>query len=407
MPTVEDTPLDTRLAENTLEDAIHDAILYSLGRRLPPVASIAALRALPSIGPGGTSQFDDDFLICISGSPVLSFRWHGSSTATDDGSSVVQPSDVVGLPGRWLAWTSVLRFSPVVGDNDTTLDQLTSGTVQRVLVLDKDMSEQDMLNLIAADIPAVFIVAEGDRPADATLMTGHRWLTAYDFTIMIVEQNLRGDRRAAQGSDIANDPNPGANALDGHIKTILSGTNLTHVVGGIRTVQLGPAKNWVSVGGQRRVVRQRDYVVIVSEEFPNAPNDIVAADEVDVTQEMAAPAADDTVDTANYVVAGCLVPLPPVNLSCTVAAGQAVIGGVVVNYAGGSHVFPAWSDVYHDLAPGGVMTFTAVGRDLNPPAVAPGSLRIGVSRTNGVQVFASVYVAMQRTPYSGPWVIDL
>lgn len=403
-----DTPLDIRVAQTTLENAIHDAILYALGTRRATVASIAALRAVVTRGASSSQMRDDDLIAVVTGGITTSYRWNQESVAADNGTSVIQPTDVPGgQPGRWLSWSSPMRFAPVVGQNDFALDQLTSGPLRRVLVIDKAMSEEDMLNLIAGDIPAVIVEATGDDPVDATLMTGHRAITTYEFTLYTIVQNLRDGRQAAQGSAVPNDIDPGANTIDGHLQALLWGTNLTAVVNAVRTVQLGRGLNWQSTEGQRRVVRQRELRVITSVEYPNAPNDTGRATEVDTQARMTTlDSAHDPADPTNYAVNGMLAVVAS-GLTQQVAAGQAVIAGVTVNYAGESHAFTAYQDTYHDLLPAGTMTFVAVPSGADPPPVTATALRIGFTRTTAAAVFASVYTCHVRTPYMNPFQTPL
>lgn len=393
-------PLDTRVAQTTLENALRDTVLCALGQRLPSVASIAALRAVATRGAASSMRSDDD-LICVGSGTVTAFRWNSISAATDDGATVIQPSDVTGN-GRWLAWTSPLRFSTSVGGDSVTLDQITSGPLRRVIVLDKSMSDDETLALVTGQMPSVVIEAIGDTPADATQATGSLWLTDYEFTVSVISRNLRDRREAAQGSGLSEDVDTvGANAIDGFIKALIGGTSLTAIVDGIRNVKVGHADNTTSDFGERFVIRSRSYTIQATEEFPNAPNEFGAAQEVDVQAHMA-DLGDQPgdFDALNYITSGMLVTVDS-GFMQQVSAGSAVIAGTAASYAGTIRSFAAMSDIYRDLSPAGTMTYVTVSAGSDEPAVTPGSLRIGVCRTDSSGVISDRYIAASQAPYMG------
>lgn len=394
--------LDVRMAQTTLENLLRDTILFALGARLPAVSTIAALRAMPSQGSSG-GQFGDDALICVTGgAAILSFRWSSVSTAADNGTTIIQPSDVT-ANGRWLAWTTLIRFSTVVGGNSTTLDQVTAGPVARVILLDKNLGVDQAIDLIGGQTPSIIIQADGDSPEDATLDVGHIWTTNYDFTIHIVVENLRDRREAAQGSEVPVDPDPGANSLDGFVQALLSGTalNLAFVSDQpIRNARKGHASNWVSDFAERRIIRSRSYTLMVTEEFPAAPNDTGAVDEVDAQANLTDLHQQPAYDPANYMVSG-IAPQLGGGLTQTLSAGSAMISGLPVAYAGGSVTFTHYSDTYRDLKPDGTVTLVAVSASGQPPAVTAGALRIGFTTTNGTMVVGDTLIAQTQAPF-GP-----
>ncbi len=384
--------LDVRLAQTAIENALRDAILFALGARLAQVASVAALRAVPTQGTVN-SQFHNDRLITVAGSPLLSYRWNQESTIADNGVSVVKPNDVT-ANGRWLQWTSPVRFSPSAGANSTTLDQIASGYLQRVIVLDRDFAEDEWVALLTGAVPAVLIQAEGDSPKDLTQNTGHRWDRAYRFRVWSLDQNLRGRREAAQGSLVSGDTTIGANAVDGLVEALISGTSLNAVVDGIRNIQSGDCENRVSELAENRVVRVREYTVQATVELPQAPNESLSPQTIAAQAHLdSLDSSGDAFDPANYVANGMLATVA-LGLTQPVAAGSAQIAGVTVSYAGSAgQAFPAWSDTYHDLLNTGVMTFTSVARDTAPPAVAANALRVAVTTTNTGAVIQSAYTA--------------
>lgn len=400
--------LDVRVAQTTLENLLRDTILFALGARLPAVSTIAALRALTTQGSSG-GQFGDDSLVCVTGgAAVLAFRWSSVSTAADNGMSIIQPADVA-ANGRWLAWTSLIRFSPVVGGNAMTLDQVALGPVARVILLDKNLGVDEAIELVGGQTPAVIIQSDGDTPEDATLDVGHRWETVYDFTIHVVVENLRDRREAAQGSEVPADPDPGANSIDGFIQVLLSGTVLNAAFVNdqpIQNTKKGHANNWVSDFAERRIIRSRAYALKVSEEFPAAPNDTGAATEVDAQANLTDLHQQPAYDPSDYLVSG-IAPVLAGPLTQTLSAGAAVIAGVAVTYAGGSVTFTAYRDTYRDLLPNGTITLVAVPASGQAPPVTAGALRIGFTTTNSSMVVGDTLIAQTQAPFGPVNVIPL
>jgi hypothetical protein len=397
--------LDIRTAQTQLENLLRDTILQALGTRIAQQASIAALRAFGSVGAGGSIAHTDDTLVTVAGSPVLAFRWSSESTAADNGTTVIKPTDA-GANGRWIAWVTPLRFSLTVAGDSVTLDQITSGPLRRVIVLDQNMTNDDVKVLLAGEVPAVIIEATDDNPSEATFATG-RWLTEYEFTITVVAENLRNRREAAQGSLVPGETVPGANALDGFIKALLCGVQLSAVESGIRNTHIGRGHNWKSELGQRRVMRARAYTLQVTEQFPNAPNETQRQTEVDVQANTATlDQAKDTADPANYLKAGMAV-APAGGLTQPISAGSALIGGALVNFAGSTPTFTAYSDTYRDLLPNGTLTLIVVANGAPVPALTPTALRIGVTITNGISVTDDVIIAATQTAYGPRFVFPL
>jgi hypothetical protein len=193
---------------------------------------------------------DDDELIPVVGATTASYRWSQVSTLADNGVAVVKPNDVT-ANGRWLLWSSPVRYSPIVGGPSVTLDQLTVGPIGRVVLLDDGKDEEEIESLIIGSKPAVVIATMGDDPEDATLAVGHRWLTRYKFKITAIMLNARDRRESSQGSPVPGDIDPGANTIDAAVKVLLAGTQLRQIVDGIRAVRLGPGEIWISGEGPR------------------------------------------------------------------------------------------------------------------------------------------------------------
>lgn len=380
---------DSRTVQTILENLLRDSILYALGTRLPQVATVAALRAVSTMGASNTPSRLDDDLITVAGTPLKAFRWNTYSNASDDGTNVIRPSDVpTGNRGRWIKWTSVLRFAQTIGDDAVTLDQNESGHAVRVIALDKSLSVDELINLLAGQVPAIVIESVDDDPDEATQNVGQTYLADYNFNVHCIVENLRDRREAAQGSEVTSDNTLGANTLDGLVQALICGTRLYPVIegttDGIRTVQKGRGYNWISDYAQGRVIRSRSYTVRVSEEIPAYESDTAVVN-LAVFQAQLVGAGEDGFDVNNYLASGCAFVIGGA-LSQALSAGAAVIDGEEVAYAGEAVTLPAYSDTYYDLSTEGDMTLTSVTAGGSTPAVAADSMRIGRVTTNGLVV---------------------
>lgn len=391
--------LDVRTAQDELENLVRDAVLLALGRRLAAVGSVAELRGVPTMGASGSARTDDDLICVVSGGAVVTaFRWSSLSTSADDDATVIVPSDA-GNRGRWVAYTSQIEVSLTPGAQTQYLHQVQSGPLARVILLDKDMSKDDIAELLQGAVPAVAIEPNDDEPADMTLNVGERWDTSFTFTVYVIAENLRGRRQAAQGSLVTGETSWGANAVDGLLQALLAGTQLTVVEDGIRSVQVGRGNNWVSDLGQRRVIRSRVFTVRATVCNTPGAGDSATFTDAETQPQMAAPdSAADLFDPENYLFSGMSVAVGA-GLSQAVSAGSAVVAGATVAYAGGPYNFEAWADTYRDLASNGTMTFTAVPNGSPAPALASGSLRVGVTETDGDSVVSDVTLAATLANY--------
>lgn len=389
--------LDVRTAQTDLEVALKNAVLYALGRRLSAVPSVAALRAVTTRGESSSLRDDDELInVVVSGVVTAAYRWSSTSTAADNGTTVIKPTDARG-GGRWLSWTSPLRFAPTVGGTSKYLHEILTGPLERVIVLDKDTDQDDMVNLLSGASPAVLIDARGDSP-DPFTFAGNRWDTEFDFGLYVVAENLRDQRQAAQGSTISGDVTYGANGLDGLLQALLCGVQMFGVLDGVRNIVPGRGSNWVSKMAQRRVIRSRDLKIQATVESPAASNDSGALEEVDAQATMTDLGDQTAYDGDNYVASGIDVALGA-GLTKTVRAGSATIGGAAVTFAGELVTLAANSDTYRDLLPDGTMTYVAVGLFQAEPAVTATALRVGVTSTDGSGVIADRFIAERRTAY--------
>ncbi len=393
--------LDLREAQDLVEDALRDAVLYALGERAVAATSVAALRAFVTQGAAGSAMHDDKLASLTVTSVTTGYRWNSQSVAADNGTTVVKPDDV-SANGRWLQYTSPLRISLAPGEDSHYLHELTSGVLKRVILLDRNMDDSEVATLIFGQVPSVIIEATDDTPSDLTQATGHRWDTQYHFTVSTITQNLRDRRQAAQGSTFSGETTLGANKIDALIQTLLGGAQLYNVLDGVRNIQVGRGYNWVSDQAQRRVVRGRAFTVLATVENPAAPNDAGAADQINAQAELASLGDDTTSvwdeDDEDRVTGGLDVGLG-VGLSRMVRAGTAVLDGEDVVFAGELKTFTANTLTYRDLNPDGTMTYVEGGITEAEPAVTADAFRVGVTQTDDNGITADCITARSLVPY--------
>jgi hypothetical protein len=211
---------------------------------------------------------------------------------------------------------------------------------------------------------------------------------------------------------VSADPDPGAYAVDGFIRALISGVNLAPALDALHDVKPGRAEIWSSEFAERAIVYSRLYDVIVNEELLNAPNEYGPIQDLTAQAHLATsapipqaqlqttvPLTPVVADPNNYLVSGIAVAYPLSGLTQAVTAGSAVIAGATVTYAGQNVTFTAWSDTYRDLNPNGTLTLITVANDAPQPALTLNALRIGVTRTNGTGVVADVLLAEQFTTF--------
>lgn len=397
--------LDIRTAQTEIENAIHDAILYALGWRLPAVATIAELRDVTTAGASGATQRNDDDLIniVVGGLVTAAYRWSTSTTTDDNGSTVIRPTDVnASSPGRWLLWTSDMRFEQTVGGVSYPLNELLTGPLKRVAIVDQAMAPDEFEKIIKGRTPSVLITADDDEPERLTL-SGGRYVTLYRFTITVVAQNLRSRRQHVQGSTV--DDEDGAYYVDGQIRALLRGIRLRAFLGdSLIVADFGRGENWTSRHLQRRVFRQRTWTVRVYEAHTPASNNTGELELLNAQGDLADLGEASEFDEDNYVSSGITVPVG-VGLTKPIAAGTATIDGDTVTYAGELKTFTASKDTYRDLLPDGTLEFVEVDIDSEEPAVTATAMRIGVTRTDADSVIADTMIAITAVDYGSAYQV--
>jgi len=202
--------LTLRTALIHVERTLFNAINRALRVRLAPVADVASLRATPTRGAGGARSARSDYELVYLAAAGVCYEWSTAATAPDDGDLVVKPADA-GATGRWLKTASTVQ----------------SGYLRDVRLYEGEQSEDEILNRLLGQVPAVVIRWESARNDPKSQIPGALYRYETDFDIWAVSSNLRGGAlpEAVVGSPVAGESaaDPGVNAMIGDIKRVLAG----------------------------------------------------------------------------------------------------------------------------------------------------------------------------------------
>ncbi len=205
--------LDSRTATIDVERAMQATIALALRRRYPAVADVAALRAFHTLVEG-SSSLDDAVveLISITGGAV--WKWSASSTAADNGTSVIAPTDRTNgaLPGRWLITSSTS----------------TDGYLTAVRIFEGEDSEEAIMTRLLAVAPSVMVVWRSEEPDKQSQLPGAYYRVWMNFEIWCASRNLRRGNEALTGSSISDeaDADPGVLRIVGDVRGVLAGSDL-------------------------------------------------------------------------------------------------------------------------------------------------------------------------------------
>lgn len=384
--------LTNRGATKRIEDVLRTAISLALRKRTYTVASIAALRAVTSAGASSTQLIADWAMVTVTGTGV--YRWSAYSTATDNGSTVIKPTDG-GTAGRWLKVTNPGGTATPLKLRGTDVTTLTSGYLKQVQLFEGERSEAELEGRIFAQRPCVVIEFLGVDKQNLSPQPGSLKHANYKFVLWIVDSNARGELVAHRGSEVAAEAavSPGAydiaadleDLLDGALGEQLGETAIGYTHTGSTTLV---DKQLADRG---RIILQLDLNVWAT----TGKQDVDAVDFDSIRGQLQTAIvrpAGENVDPDNVIVSGLAV-TPGIGLTRSPASGSAKIAGAVVAYIAAAHTFAAFTDTYRDLGTGGSFTFTEVPIGADAPTQATSTIRIGYTRTDAVGVVEDVLLA--------------
>ncbi len=379
--------LTARNALTTIERALRDTIRRGLGKPLPAVATIAALRAATTRGASGKLTVDDEdtrFVTAVG----YRYEFNPRSTAADDGDATIAPTD-----------------SPTAGRWEKTTSTTSTGYLLNVILYDGGYTTEALDALLAGQRPAVVIHYDGEDNLTASTIPGAQYRYRPRFEVWAMSQSMRRAYEGKLEPPIAAEASvdPGVHQVIGDLKALLAGSDLD--TEGVDFVQIGAGEMVETGEAERRFTMSLHLTVMAAyaiedEPVPDAITAVVAQPQItDLGSEEAH-------DHDNYRVSGILAPRVASGLTHTITAGTAYIDGALVAYAGGSHAFAASSDVFRDLNPNGTLTFVTVPHGAEEPATTAGALRIGRTTTSASGIIADALIASSLENFGDEDTID-
>ena len=283
------------------------------------------------------------------------------------------------------------------------------GVVNAVEAFQGDMSE--FLDRLMGQRPAFGVeVIEDDLQLRAQRQ-GSIYDAKWKVIIHATTFNYRHGSDALYGSDVAEDSGiaseRGIYRLMGDARYLLAGTDLG----------LGLCIKFASIDGNGRLVEKQ-----LGQRYFRGEIDLTVHGTVQILDEDLFPAWSAnierfdtgtpdgrTFDRANFVAQGMRI-TPQPGLMGVPAAGVVYMESQPISVSPGLHTFTANRDTYRDLLPSGRLVYTDTEVGAQPPAQPAGSLRIGVTRTDGSNIIGDTLLCSYRltsAPVTGdPFTVE-
>jgi len=372
------TYLDIRTCLLTVERALVDALSLGYQMRLPAVANLAALAALPSFGPG--VGIPPRALRFVTAEGVV-YRWQKDSSNAALSPLVVLPSDRPATsPGRWERQRSTVTMGP---NHNAPVHRVATGYAKTVRLWQGD--EGEMLERIFGQSPALLVRLMGWPLTLKGSPAGGIYEANLPVQIWCFSRCYRPDQEALEGSGVAAEAaaDPGLLRMFGDVRYLLAGTDLG----------LGPGVRYVDIQGDAQIhtedLGERAFVgivpITVRASFNIPDEDLVPLSEITIQHQDAGLPPDGVADLQNYLVQGGRIP-PGAGLSGSPGPFAAYVAGRLVAVSPGVNLFAANADTYRDLTTSGALIYTPVAVDGEPPAQLPETLRLGFTRTDASDI---------------------
>lgn len=388
----QDTPLEYRTALTQIERAIVDRLALAFQERLPAVADFVALRQVEM------QYVMHRDLIFVEARGTCYF-WRDGERDPDNGGSTIAPdnwTDASGAlkPGRWTEAMDTSMYAPRGTTQALPLNQIRQGYARTVMLYAGKADSEDAFNRIFGRRPAMLVQWGGTKRKQIS------WAPAlfearYQFHVFGISYCPRFGPDALYGSELPDEAteDPGLNQILADASDCLVGasderTDYCHLVPGVDVVLPGDDDVVEESLGERLFVGATAVEVVAYLHRPDYDASRLTNIHVDVRVAAGSkPAADDCVRE------GLAVAWPVAGLAGAISAGEARIRGAVVNVLATPVNFPALCDTYRDLKPDGTWILQHVpAGDEQPPAQAPGTLRVGVTTTDSGGVVFDRYL---------------
>lgn len=367
--------LSITTALTVIEQALQTALLVALGKCVT-TATLTTLRGLAS-----KDRAHGELAYCTAA--VYRYRFDRYSTAADDGSTVIKPTDNP-TAGRWLRTTSTS----------------STGYLKGVELYEGESAAGEILARLRAKVPSAVIVWEGSENRPISQIPGALYDYRPRFAIWMVSTNLRPEHQAVTGSQITAEStaDPGVNRILGDVKAALAGSTLSDQAG-IKWVELlGERRAYTSLA-DRLMVYQLDVEVRATVHRPDTDSYMLDDPRMfDVQRQLVDLHDQEEWDGDNYVVSGIAVPTGA-SLTQTISGGSAYVNATAATYASAAKTFTASRDTYRDLSTAGALTFVEVLNGGAAPAVTTNCLRVGVTVTDASGVVSDRYICATKANF--------
>jgi phage gp37-like protein len=374
--------LTLRNARTSIERGIVRALANAYKVRQPAAATVAALRLLTS----ASIPHDTYRVVTASG---VAYRWDRYSASADNGTSIIKPLDLLATkPGRWLS----------------TGSEVSSGYLKQVEAYNGQGAIEDVCERLLGQKPSVLVVWTGANHKLESWNHGALWYYDCDFDIWVFASNLRDGFETEEGSSVSAElsADPGVNAVLGDIKTILAGS--TYDLESVAYTDLGKETRIAEDQASRTALERLSITVRAT--LHNPDTDLEELDDTFiVVQHQLAETPENLragIGPDDYVVSGCAIPTGG-SLTQTPDAGSAYVGSSLVSVVQTAHTFGATKHTYRDLAADGTYSYTEVDYYQTPPDPEDGTLRVGVTVTDGSSVTFDRILADSLIDYGEPY----
>ena len=255
--------LTFKTCDTLIERAIFNKINRDLRRRLPPVATVALLRAQATKGSSSAGYARQDYELIYCAAKGVCYEWSTASSAADDGDLVIKPTDA-GTTGRWLKTTSTVQ----------------SGYLIAVRLYEGETTEAELFERLISQRPSVAIRWEGSDHVVKSQVAGALYRYESNFDIWAISSNLRGSAmsEAIVGSAVPAEltSDPGVNAIIGDVKKSLAGNDLSQA--GIAYCEIGRQAPVYRSMSERRFVFSLAVQVRATVQNPDDAGDDIEVD---------------------------------------------------------------------------------------------------------------------------------
>ncbi len=395
MATAADEPLDYRTAATQIERALVDRLSLAFQERRPPVADLAALRAVE------TKYVAHRDLIFVEGVGVC-YRWLDTANDPDNNDAVIAATDLD--HGRWVKCTDQALYAPRGYEYARPLCQIPTGYARAVQLYEGEANLAEAMKHILEMRPAMLIRWTRTTKEQRSLAPA-LYRAVFNFEVMCISYCARLGTDSMYGSDLPDEAaeDPGLNQMMGDASDCLTGasdaasTGYWHICKGVDVVQ--PLEDVILQErlAQRLFMGATRLRLVAYLHRPD--RDAYPLRVIGLTTQHV-PRVVESME--NVVLAGYNVAWPDASLTVRIEHGQAKVGGRLVASSPAAMTFPADADVYRDLQQDGTFIYQAVDVDAAPPAQMAGTLRVGKTTTGGSGVVHDEILAPQITDFAGP-----